>query len=96
MGKYFISFVENIFCYSDEILIDGRNWEFEMYINNRTNSYVKEQTLYIRPTLLRIAMVLMLSVVPHLPQWSYGVELLLIYVLPRRSTVAHVLVVEVM
>jgi beta-glucanase (GH16 family) len=29
----------------------GGNWEFEYYINNRTNSYVKDNTLYLRPTL---------------------------------------------
>eukprot|EP00164_Ancoracysta_twista_P006269 GFYU01008709.1.p1 GENE.GFYU01008709.1~~GFYU01008709.1.p1 ORF type:complete len:388 (-),score=122.60 GFYU01008709.1:71-1234(-) len=29
----------------------GGNWEFEMYVNNRTNSYVKDSVLYIKPTL---------------------------------------------
>ncbi|KAJ3003955.1 hypothetical protein HKX48_001492 [Thoreauomyces humboldtii] len=29
----------------------GGNWEFEWYTNNRTNSYVKNGTLYLRPTL---------------------------------------------
>lgn len=29
----------------------GGNWEFEMYYNNRTNSYVKDSTLFIQPTL---------------------------------------------
>jgi hypothetical protein len=28
----------------------GGNWEFEMYINNRTNSFVKEGVLHIQPT----------------------------------------------
>ena len=27
----------------------GGNWEFEMYINNRTNSYVDNGVLYIQP-----------------------------------------------
>lgn len=29
----------------------GGNWEFEYYTNNRTNSYVKDGALYLRPTL---------------------------------------------
>ncbi|KAJ3162245.1 hypothetical protein HDU88_006728 [Geranomyces variabilis] len=29
----------------------GGNWEFEMYVNNRTNSYVKNGVLYLQPTL---------------------------------------------
>jgi len=29
----------------------GGNWEFEMYINNRSNSYVRDSVLYIQPTL---------------------------------------------
>ena len=29
----------------------GGNWEFEWYVNNRTNSYVKEGVLYLMPTL---------------------------------------------
>lgn len=29
----------------------GGNWEFEYYVNNRTNSYVKDGALYIKPTL---------------------------------------------
>jgi hypothetical protein len=29
----------------------GGNWEFEYYLNNRTNSYVKEGVLHLRPTL---------------------------------------------
>ena len=29
----------------------GGNWEFEMYTNNRTNSYVKDGVLYLQPTL---------------------------------------------
>ena len=28
----------------------GGNWEFEMYVNNRTNSFVKEGVLHIQPT----------------------------------------------
>lgn len=30
----------------------GGNWEFEYYLNNRTNSFVRNQSLYIWPTLL--------------------------------------------
>ena len=29
----------------------GGNWEFQVYYNNRTNSYVKDSTLYIQPSL---------------------------------------------
>lgn len=29
----------------------GGNWEFQMYVNNRTNSFTKNGTLYIKPTL---------------------------------------------
>mmetsp|Transcript_19459 Transcript_19459/g.19470 ORF Transcript_19459/g.19470 Transcript_19459/m.19470 type:complete len:314 (+) Transcript_19459:119-1060(+) len=29
----------------------GGNWEFEWYVNNRSNSYVKNSTLYIMPTM---------------------------------------------
>lgn len=29
----------------------GGNWEFEMYTNNRTNSFVKDSILYLQPTL---------------------------------------------
>ena len=27
----------------------GGNWEFQMYTNNRTNSYVRNNTLFIKP-----------------------------------------------
>ncbi|KAJ8945917.1 hypothetical protein NQ314_009011 [Rhamnusium bicolor] len=30
----------------------GGNWEFELYSNNRTNSYVQDGILHIKPTLL--------------------------------------------
>jgi len=30
----------------------GGNWEFEAYLNNRTNSFVKNGTLYLKPTLM--------------------------------------------
>merc|ERR1739838_462109 len=30
----------------------GGNWEFQVYGNNRTNSYVKDNTLFVKPTLL--------------------------------------------
>jgi len=29
----------------------GGNWEFEWYVNNRSNSYVRNGVLYIKPTL---------------------------------------------
>lgn len=32
-------------------LYGGGNWEFEYYINNRTNSYTRNSTLFIKPTL---------------------------------------------
>ncbi|KAJ3412158.1 hypothetical protein HDV05_001133 [Chytridiales sp. JEL 0842] len=35
----------------DITLRGGGNWEFQWYTNNRTNSYVKNGTLYLRPTL---------------------------------------------
>jgi hypothetical protein len=28
-----------------------QNWEFEVYLNNRSNSYVRDGKLFIRPTL---------------------------------------------
>jgi hypothetical protein len=28
-----------------------QNWEFEMYLNNRSNSFVRDGNLFIRPTL---------------------------------------------
>ena len=27
----------------------GGNWEFQMYTNNRSNSYVRDNTLFIKP-----------------------------------------------
>jgi hypothetical protein len=32
-------------------LSGGGNWEFEWYTNNRSNSYVRDGILYIKPTL---------------------------------------------
>eukprot|EP00128_Syssomonas_multiformis_P016819 Colp12_sorted_trinity150504_noHs@18910 len=32
-------------------LAGGGNWEFEWYVNNRSNSYVRDGKLYIKPTL---------------------------------------------
>ncbi len=29
----------------------GGNWEFQLYWNNRTNTYVRDSTLFIQPTL---------------------------------------------
>ncbi|KAJ3097535.1 hypothetical protein HDU97_004760 [Phlyctochytrium planicorne] len=35
----------------DITLRGGGNWEFQNYVNNRTNSYVQDGVLYIKPTL---------------------------------------------
>lgn len=35
----------------DITLAGGGNWEFEYYSNNRSNSYVRNSTLFIKPTL---------------------------------------------
>ncbi len=35
----------------DLTMSGGGNWEFQLYHNNRTNSYVKDGVLYIKPTL---------------------------------------------
>ncbi|KAJ3413059.1 hypothetical protein HDV05_008580 [Chytridiales sp. JEL 0842] len=35
----------------DVTMRGGGNWEFQWYTNNRTNSFVKNGTLYIKPTL---------------------------------------------
>jgi hypothetical protein len=32
-------------------LAGGGNWEFEWYVNNRSNSYVRDGILYIKPTM---------------------------------------------
>jgi hypothetical protein len=29
----------------------GGNWEFEWYVNNRSNSFVKDGKLHLKPTL---------------------------------------------
>ena len=36
----------------DLTLSGGGNWEFQVYHNNRTNSFVKNGALHIKPTLL--------------------------------------------
>merc|ERR1719384_2870345 len=42
----------NLSRWKHEITLSGGgNWEFEYYTNNRSNSYVKEGALYIKPTL---------------------------------------------
>mmetsp|Transcript_10882 Transcript_10882/g.21273 ORF Transcript_10882/g.21273 Transcript_10882/m.21273 type:complete len:377 (+) Transcript_10882:879-2009(+) len=42
----------NFKTWSHEMTLSGGgNWEFEWYVNNRTNSYVKNGVLYIVPTL---------------------------------------------
>ena len=41
-----------IFIYSAQITMSGGgNWEFEYYMNNRSNSYTRNSVLYIKPTL---------------------------------------------
>lgn len=43
----------NLSLWKHEItLAGGGNWEFEFYGNNRSNSYVRDGTLYIKPTLM--------------------------------------------
>ena len=43
----------NLSLWKHELTLSGGgNWEFELYTNNRSNSYVKNGVLYIRPTLL--------------------------------------------
>lgn len=34
----------------EQTLGGGGNWEFQWYVNNRTNSFVKDSVLYIKPT----------------------------------------------
>ena len=42
----------NYDLWTHELTLSGSgNWEFEYYTNNRTNSYVVNNTLYINPTL---------------------------------------------
>ena len=42
----------NLSRWGHEITLSGGgNWEFEYYTNNRSNSYVKDGILYIKPTL---------------------------------------------
>ena len=42
----------NFSLWQHEITMSGGgNWEFEYYTNNRTNSYVRDGILYLRPTL---------------------------------------------
>lgn len=43
----------NLSLWKHELTLSGGgNWEFEGYYNNRSNSYVKNGVLYIKPTLL--------------------------------------------
>ncbi|CAM9592098.1 unnamed protein product [Chrysoparadoxa australica] len=43
----------NLNVWQHEITLGGGgNWEFQYYTNNRTNSYVEDGVLYIKPTLL--------------------------------------------
>lgn len=63
MTLIWVSFILFLFFYADKMkhgLIDtwsheitlagGGNWEFQMYSNNRTNSFVEDGILHIRPT----------------------------------------------
>ena len=44
----------NLSLWKHEITLGGGgNWEFQWYTNNRTNSYVEDGVLHIRPTLTR-------------------------------------------
>ena len=43
----------NLNLWKHEItMAGGGNWEFEIYVNNRSNSFVKDGVLYLKPTLL--------------------------------------------
>ena len=43
----------NLSLWKHEITLSGGgNWEFEAYLNNRSNSYVRDGILYIKPTLM--------------------------------------------
>ncbi|XP_019855204.1 PREDICTED: beta-1,3-glucan-binding protein-like [Amphimedon queenslandica] len=43
----------NLSLWKHELTLSGGgNWEFEAYLNNRSNSYVRDGVLYIKPTLL--------------------------------------------
>ena len=43
----------NLSLWKHELTLSGGgNWEFELYTNNRSNSYVRDGVLYIKPTLL--------------------------------------------
>ena len=43
----------NLSLWKHEITLSGGgNWEFQAYLNNRSNSYVRDGILYIKPTLL--------------------------------------------
>ena len=43
----------NLSLWKHEITLSGGgNWEFEAYLNNRSNSYVRDGVLYIKPTLM--------------------------------------------
>ena len=43
----------NLSLWKHEItLAGGGNWEFQAYLNNRSNSYVRDGVLYIKPTLM--------------------------------------------
>lgn len=46
--KLFISFFGNGFNFNYNL---GGNWEFQWYTNNRSNSFVEDGILYLKPTM---------------------------------------------
>jgi beta-glucanase (GH16 family) len=51
-------------------LSGGGNWEFQWYVNNRSNSYVKNSVLYIKPTLTEDAIGLQTMVSGSVNIWG--------------------------
>ena len=37
-------------CQHEITMSGGGNWEFEMYVNDKRNAFVKNNTLFIKPT----------------------------------------------
>ena len=54
----------------ESTLSGGGNWEFEWYVNNRSNSYVKEGVLYIKPTLTEDAIGLQQTLTGDINIWG--------------------------
>jgi hypothetical protein len=44
-------YTDNYYYYVMVMFISIQNWEFEIYNNNRSNSFVQDGKLYLRPTL---------------------------------------------